>query len=392
MKPLNYKLTIFSCFSGFITQAIVVNFPPLLFVAFMKELHLPFYQLTALITITFVIQLIIDIGVSKLLNNKNVKFLVVMSQISAAIGLAGLSFLPDLMKPYAFAALIICSCFYSAGSGLIEVAVSPIVENCPTKNKSGFMSLLHSFYCWGSALTIGLSTIYFYFFTITNWRLLSLLLAIIPFTNSILMLIMPIPPIESNKTKIKNNLFSNKSFIYVFVLMFLGGAAELAVSQWASAFAETGLNITKAAGDIAGPFLFAILMGTGRVTFTLLGGKIRLINYMLLSGAMLTVGFVLAAFSLNPTISFIGIALCGLSVAIFWPGTLSLATARFGSTASLFGTLAFAGDTGCTIGPLLVGLISEQYNNSISIGLGYSLIFPVGMLIMILILKKKSID
>ena len=390
MKNTSYKFTIFSCFSGYITQAITVNFPPLLFVVFMNQFNLPFSQLTSLITITFVIQLFIDYFVSKLITTRNIKAFVVLSQVSAIIGLLGLSFLPDLFGRYNFIGLIVCACFYSAGSGLIEVAVSPIVENCPTNNKSGFMSLLHSFYCWGSAFTIGFSTLFFYFYGTEKWRLLAMLWALIPAVNAILMFIMPIPEIESNNNRNSNTVFKSKTFIFMFILMLLGGAAELAVSQWSSAFAETGLNISKSAGDIAGPFLFAILMGSGRVIFTIFGSKIRLINYMLLSGFILTIGFILAAFSPVPLLSFIGIALCGFAVAIFWPGTLSLAAAHFGSSASIFGMLAFAGDTGCTVGPLLVGLVSEQFGNNISIGLGFSLIFPIGMLLMIFLLKTDK--
>lgn len=389
MNSNKYKLTIFSCFSGYITQAIAVNFPPLLFVAFMTEFNLPMSQLTALITITFVIQLVIDFTLSKVLNNKNVKFLVVCSQVTAIIGLIGLSFVPDLFENK-FIGLVICSIFYSAGSGLIEVVVSPIVENCPTKNKSGFMSLLHSFYCWGSAFTIGLSTAFFFVNGRSSWRVLALIWAVIPLINAILMWIMPIPEIEKPQAKVGKQLYRSSTFILIIVLMFLGGAAELAVSQWASTFAETGLKISKAAGDLAGPFLFAILMGSGRVIFTALGNKIRLINYMILSCSLLTVGFILTAFSPSPTLSFVGIALCGFAVAIFWPGTISLAAARFGSSASLFGLLAFAGDTGCTVGPLVVGAISQQFGNSISVGLGFSLIFPIGMMLMILFLKHKK--
>ena len=390
MKHSQYRFTIFSCFLGYITQAIAVNFPPLLFVAFMKDFNLSFSQLTSLITITFVIQLFIDYFVSKLITTHNIKLFVVLSQVSAIIGLIGLSFVPHLFGQYSFAGLILCACFYSAGSGLIEVAVSPIVENCPTNNKSGIMSLLHSFYCWGSAFAIGFSTLFFYFYGTENWRYLAIIWALIPLMNSILMCIMPIPEIEPNDKNSASFCFKNKTFLIMFALMLLGGAAELAVSQWSSVFAETGLNISKSAGDIAGPFLFAILMGLGRVIFTAFGGKIRLINYMLLSVILLTLGYTMAAFSPIPLLSFIGIALCGFAVAIFWPGTLSLAAAHFGSSASIFGLLAFAGDTGCTVGPLLVGLVSDRFSNNISVGLGFSLLFPIGMLILIFLLKTNS--
>ncbi len=389
MNSKNYRLTIFTCFWGYITQAITVNFPPLLFVVFMKEYGLPLWQVTTLITITFVIQLIIDITLSKILTNNNIRFLVAFGQISAVVGLIGLSILPD-MCANKLIGIVICALFYSTGSGIVEVISSPVVENCPTKNKSATMSLLHSFYCWGSAFTILITTIFFFFYGQSNWRIISALWAIVPLTDALLIMIMPIPSFSSDATKNSKELIKSKTFAVMFLMMFLGGAAELAVSQWASTFAETGLKISKSAGDIAGPFLFAILMGSGRVIFTIISKKIRLVNYMMVSAIGLTVGMLLSTFAKHPTLSFIGIAICGLSVAIFWPGTLSLAAGRFGSSASLFGLLAFAGDAGCTIGPLFVGLISQQYSNSISMGFTYSLIFPLGIIASVIILKFRK--
>ncbi len=388
MSTNRYRLTIFTCFFSYITQAITVNFPPLLFVAFMTEFSLPFWQVTALITVTFILQLMIDLTLSKALKNENIRALAILGQLSAVIGLVGLSFIPDILTNK-FLGIVICALFYSTGSGIVEVVSSPIVENCPTENKSATMSLLHSFYCWGSAFTILFTTGFFYFFDQTNWRIISALWAIVPLTDAILIAIMPIPKFSSNAAKNSKGLIKNKIFIVMFLIMFLGGAAELAVSQWASTFAETGLKISKSAGDIAGPFLFAVLMGSGRVIFTITSKKIRLINYMLVSAIGLSVGLMLATLSNYPTLSFIGIAVCGISVAIFWPGTLSLAANKFGSSASLFGLLAFAGDSGCTLGPLIVGLISQQYNSNISMGFTYSLIFPLGIITSVLILKHK---
>lgn len=388
MKQTKYNLTIFACFWGYITQAITVNFPPLLFVIFINELSIPIGLVTSLITITFIIQLLIDLFLSRAITNSNVKAFAIFGQIAAAIGLLGLAFLPDLFNNK-FVGIVICALFYSTGSGVVEVVGSPIVENCPTKNKSATMSLLHSFYCWGSAFTVLFSTLFFVGVGTNCWRILSALWAIVPLSDAIIMCFMPIPKIEGTTAKTSTQLLKSKTFYIMFIMMFLGGAAELAVSQWASTFAETGLNISKTAGDLAGPFIFAILMGCGRVIFSALGEKIRLINYMLVSTIGLAVGFALAAFSTIPTISFIGIALCGLSVAIFWPGTLSLAASHYGSSASLFGLLAFAGDFGCTIGPLTVGLISQQFNNQLSTGLAFSLIFPIGIFITVLILKFK---
>lgn len=389
MLKQNYKLTMSSCFVGYIVQAITVNFPPLLFVAFMNEFGIDLAKISFLITFTFVIQLCIDIILAGILSSKNVRILAVCAQISAIIGLVCLAVLPNFMENK-FLALMISAFFYSGGSGLIEVVASPIVESCPNDNKSAAMSLLHSFYCWGSALTIGISTAFFAVFGIENWRILAIVWAIIPAIDAFAMAIMPIGEIESEKGR-QSKPLKNKSFILMLILMFVGGAAELAISQWASAFAETGLHISKSAGDLAGPFLFAIMMGTGRVLFTILGNKIRLINYMLMSSILCITGFALAAFSSNPILALIGTALSGFAVAIMWPGTLSLASSRIGASAAAFGMLACFGDIGCTTGPAVVGFISQKFGGSISVGLRFGMMFPVIMLIMVIVLKYKRV-
>ncbi len=384
----SYKLTMTACFIGFITQAISINLPPLLFVMFMKEFGLTLSDITTLISFTFIVQLIIDIVVSKLMTNKNARFLAITAQASAVLGLVCLAVLPNVMANK-FLALLISAFFYSSGSGFVEVAFSPIVEACPNENKSAAMSLLHSFYCWGSAFTIGLTTLFFAIFGTKNWSYIVLFWALIPAIDTLLTSLMPIGDLEADSKQGKHPL-KRLTFYIMFGLMLLGGAAELSVSQWASTFAETGLKVSKATGDIAGPFMFAILMGSGRVIYSILGGKVKLINYMLVSGALLTVGFLLSAFSPYPLLSLAGIALCGAAVAIFWPGTLSLAAERLGSSTQLFGILAFAGDIGCTIGPLAIGAVSQNFGDSISAGLTFALIFPIGIMLTSLVLKFRN--
>ncbi len=388
MKRLTYKFTMFACLTGYIVQAITVNFPPLLYVMFREDLGISYNQISFLISFMFIVQLCVDVTLSRILTSKNVRTIALVSQGMVIIGLIMLAILPDIMTNK-FLALIIAKFFYSCGSGVMDVMISPIVEACPTTSKSGSMAFLHSFYCWGSALTIGVATAYFAIFGIENWQSLTLMFAILPIIDGIAMAIMPIGNIESEKAKGRNP-FKSKIFYVAMALMLASGAAELAIAQWASTFAEVGLKISKSAGDLAGPCLFAIMMGIGRILYTILVNKIRLINYMLVSSVVCIFGYALAGFAPNPIIALIGISICGLSVAIFWPGMLSLAVSRLGSSSTLFGILACCGDLGCTIGPALIGLLSNAYNDNISVGLKFGMIFPIIVFTLLMIFKKSK--
>ncbi len=388
MKRLTYKFTMASCLAGYVVQSITVNFPPLLYVMFMERFNISYEQISFLISFMFIVQLCVDVTLSKVLNSKNIRIVAVISNAMVVVGLLLLAILPNIMSSK-FLALIIAKFFYSCGSGVMDVMVSPIVEACPTQSKSGSMAFTHSFYCWGTAFTIIIATVFFSIFGIENWQTLTLVFATLPLTVGISMAIMPIGNIESEKTY-GNNPFKYKIFFVAMALMLASGAAELAIGQWASTFAEKGLNITKSAGDLAGPCLFAIMMGIGRIMYTLLVKKIRLINYMLLSGAVCVTGYILAGFAPNPIIALIGIAICGLSVAIFWPGMLSLSVSKLGSSSVLFGILACCGDFGCTVGPAMIGFISDSYGGNISMGLKFGIIFPIIVFGLLIVFKKSK--
>ncbi len=385
MKKLSYKFTMGACLTGYVVQSITVNFPPLLYVMFMEQFCISYEQISFLISFMFIVQLCVDVTLSKVLTSKNVRAIAVIANSMVAIGLTLLAVLPNIMTNK-FLALIIAKFFYSCGSGVMDVMVSPIVEACPTTSKSGSMAFTHSFYCWGTALTIITATVFFAVFGTENWQILALLFAILPIIDAIAMAIMPIGNIESDKAY-GSNPFKYKIFFIAMALMLASGAAELAIGQWASTFAEKGLNITKSAGDLAGPCMFAIMMGIGRILYTMLVKKIRLINYMLLSGAICIFGYILAGFAPNPIISLIGIAVCGLSVAILWPGMLSLTVSKLGSSSMLFGILACCGDFGCTVGPAMIGFISEKFGGNISMGLKFGVIFPIVVFGLLLIFK-----
>lgn len=387
-----YQNTMYACFVGYIVQAIVNNFVPLLFLTFESSYGIPLSQITMLITFNFGIQLLVDLLSAKFVDKIGYRVSIVMAHIFAAIGLAGLVVLPDLL-PNAFAGLLIAVVIYAIGGGLIEVLISPIMESCPSENKEKAMSLLHSFYCWGHVGVVLLSTLFFWFFGIANWKILALLWVIIPVCNGILFCKVPIAPlIEEGETGMSlRELCKNRIFWILMLMMMCAGASEQAVSQWASTFAEQGLGVSKTIGDLAGPMSFAILMGSARAFYGKFGDRIDLDKFMQASSLLCIVSYLCISLSPSPLFSLIGCSLCGLSVGIMWPGTFSKASAalRNGGTA-MFALLALAGDVGCSGGPTLVGFATGLASDDLKKGILAGIIFPILLIVGIVSLKKAK--
>ena len=387
-----YQNTMYACFVGYIVQAIVNNFVPLLFLTFESSYGIPLSQITMLITFNFGIQLLVDLLSAKFVDKIGYRVSIVMAHIFAALGLAGLVVLPDLL-PNAFAGLLIAVVIYAIGGGLIEVLISPIMESCPSENKEKAMSLLHSFYCWGHVGVVLLSTLFFWFFGIANWKILALLWVIIPVCNGILFCKVPIAPlIEEGETGMSlRELCKNRIFWILMLMMMCAGASEQAVSQWASTFAEQGLGVSKTIGDLAGPMSFAILMGSARAFYGKFGDRIDLDKFMQASSLLCIVSYLCISLSPSPLFSLIGCSLCGLSVGIMWPGTFSKASAalRNGGTA-MFALLALAGDVGCSGGPTLVGCVTGLASDDLKKGILAGIIFPILLIVGIVSLKKAK--
>ena len=387
-----YQNTMYACFVGYIVQAIVNNFVPLLFLTFESSYGIPLSQITMLITFNFGIQLLVDLLSAKFVDKIGYRVSIVMAHICAALGLAGLVVLPDLL-PNAFAGLLIAVVIYAIGGGLIEVLISPIMESCPSENKEKAMSLLHSFYCWGHVGVVLLSTLFFWFFGIADWKILALLWVIIPVCNGILFCKVPIAPlIEEGETGMSLwELCKNRIFWILMLMMMCAGASEQAVSQWASTFAEQGLGVSKTIGDLAGPMSFAILMGSARAFYGKFGDRIDLDKFMQASSLLCIVSYLCISLSPSPLFSLIGCSLCGLSVGIMWPGTFSKASAalRNGGTA-MFALLALAGDVGCSGGPTLVGFVTGLASDDLKKGILAGIIFPILLIVGIVSLKKAK--
>lgn len=379
----NYKSTMYACFIGYIVQAIVNNFVPLLFVTFQNSYQIPLSKITLLITINFLIQLIIDLASAGFIDRLGYRFSVILAHVCSAIGLISLTILPDIFAdPYA--GILVAVAIYAVGGGLIEVLISPIIEACPTDHKESAMSLLHSFYCWGHVGVVLISTIFFTVCGIANWKILTLIWAIVPVANMILFTRVPIYSLNEDGERGLNlkELFAKKVFWLLMLMMLCAGASEQAVSQWASTFAEKGLGVSKTIGDLAGPMSFAFLMGISRLIYGKYGERINLEKFMKFSTVLCIVSYLCIVFVQYPVAGLVGCGVCGFSVGIMWPGTFSKASAsiRNGGTA-MFAMLALAGDVGCSGGPTLAGFVSSAAGNNLHVGICAALVFPVLMLV-----------
>ncbi|MFQ8743841.1 MAG: MFS transporter [Clostridium sp.] len=378
----SYDCTMRACFTGYIVQAIVNNFVPLLFLTFQRTYHIPLQQITLLVTFNFGIQLLTDLLSVAFVDRMGYRASMVLAHILSALGLICLTVLPEWMG-HPFAGILISVIIYAVGGGLLEVLVSPVVEACPSTHKEKAMSMLHSFYCWGHVGVVLFSSIFFKLAGIENWKLLAVLWAVIPILNALVFTRVPIAPVlpEGEEGMTIGTLFQNRTFWLLFVMMICAGASEQSVSQWASLFAEKGLGISKTAGDLAGPMAFAVLMGASRAFYGNYGEKINLDRFMAVSSVLCILSYLCLVFMPVPVLSLAGCALCGLSVGILWPGTFSRASKALpaGGTA-LFALLALGGDIGCSGGPTLVGMVSGMCKGNLKAGILAALIFPVLLL------------
>lgn len=389
-----YNKTVYACFIGYIVQAIVNNFVPLLFLTFQKSYGIPLAKITMLVTVNFVLQLLVDLVAIGFVDKIGYRASMLIAHGFAAVGLASLTVLPELFAD-PFMGLLLAVMIYAMGGGLLEVLVSPVMEACPTDNKEKAMSLLHSFYCWGHVGVVLCSTIFFKVFGVGSWKILALVWAVIPVMNGMLLAKAPIASLTSEDEKgltIKE-LFSKKVFWILMLMMVCAGACEQSVSQWASTFAETGLGVSKTVGDLAGPMAFAALMGSSRAFYGKFGDRINLEQFMVYSGILCILSYLCISLIPIPALGLAGCGLCGLSVGILWPATFSMAAATVkGGGTAMFALMALAGDLGCSGGPTLVGMVSSRFGDNLKMGILAALIFPLLLLAGITGNKKLARD
>jgi len=391
--PKKYRQTLAACYLGFVTQAIAANYAPLLFLTFRDTYDMGLEMIALIPAVFYITQLLVDVAATRYADRIGYRACVVVSQLVSAAGLALMAFLPDIL-PSPGIGLLVAVVFYAVGSGLIEVLVSPIVEACPFENKSGMMSLLHSFYCWGAVAVILGSTLFFSVFGIEHWRLLTLIWAVVPLYNTLNFLTCPIERlVEEGKSMSAHELMRLPVFWLLILLMTCSGASEASMAQWASAFTESALGVTKAVGDLAGPCLFAICMGIARVLYVKISRRANLSSAMLVCGVLCVACYLVASLAATPLVGLLGCALCGAAVGMMWPGSISISMQKCpaGGTA-MFAFLALAGDLGATISPTMVGGIAQIANGDLKAGLLTATVFPLVLIVVLVLLKLKFSD
>lgn len=385
----NYQKTLLACYLGFITQAISANFAPLLFLKFHKDYGIPLGRIALIPAVFFLTQLVVDFLCAHYADRVGYRRSIIISCLCSGLGLSGLAWLPGVFAD-PFSGIILSVMIYAIGSGLVEVLVSPIVEACPFEHKEAVMSLLHSFYCWGSVGVIVLSTLFFASFGIDSWKWLACIWALVPLYNIVNFATCPIDNLVEDGQGMKiGGLLRAPIFWVSILLMACAGASELSMGQWASAYAESAIGLSKTMGDLAGPTLFAVTMGICRAVYGKYGHRLNLMNFMLCSGILCLVCYLMASVSSNPMIGLAGCVLCGFSVAIMWPGTLSLSSKKFsaGGTA-MFALLAMAGDLGGAFGPSLVGNVTQLAGDNLQMGMLAGSVFPLALIVSLLWMKR----
>ena len=387
---LQAKHTVYSCYLGYVTQAIVNNLPPLLFLTFNREFAISLDRISLLITVNFCIQILVDFLSPGVIKRTGYRKAALCSFLVTIIGLTGFYYLPFLLDPYV--GILISMVFNAIGGGILEVIVSPIVEACPGTNKAARMSMLHSFYCWGHMAVALLSTLYFTLAGIENWRLLPPLWALVPLFTLFAFTKVPIYAIpgDDEETRLPKSIFRIKVFWILFFVMICAGASEQGVSQWSSMFAEDGLKVSKTVGDLLGPCSFAFFMGLSRFLYGMKGESLNLIRSLKATSLLCILGYLVTSLSPIPLLSLAGCAICGFSVGLMWPGTFSLGAAYLrGGGTFMYAMFALAGDIGCSAGPGVVGIIS-QFTGKMNLGILTAILFPLGMLILVSLLKRQK--
>lgn len=391
MPKVYFRKTIYGCFLGFVVQAIVNNFAPLLFLTFSSTYKIPLTSITLLVTVNFGIQLLLDLMAVKFVDRIGPRASLLLAHGFALAGLVLLSFLPDVL-PSAFVGLLISTVFYAIGGGFLEVIVSPVMEACPTENKEKAMSMLHSYYCWGQVIVVAVSTLFFVSAGVDNYRTLSLIWALIPLINIINFISAPMPKLVEDGTEpiAVHRMVKTDIFWKYVIIMCCAGACEQSVAQWVSTFAEQGLKVSKTVGDLAGPMFFAAMMGVSRTFYGFMGHRLPLKKTIACSAVCCGISYLIMVLSPIPQLGLLGCGICGLSVGMLWPGSYSLSIKEMpqGGTA-LFALLALGGDIGCSIGPTYVGLVSGMFRDNLGSGILAAIIFPIALFIFILTTRDE---
>lgn len=405
-KAHPYRLTTLSCFVGIFIQAIASNIMPVLFVPFMRLYGLSFGQLGLLVGIFFTAQLLVDLLFSKAIDKYGFRIFVLCASLAAFVGLLMFALTPRLFDNI-YTGIIIATIFFAGACGTLEIVLSPIIHSIPNENKGPAMTLMHSFYAWGQAATIIVTTLLLFVLGIGNWPIIMVMWSMVPIISFVMFLRSKYPPVVHEHHRMGfRALFRQSFFLIAMLAIFFGAATELTMSQWASSFTEKALHLPKVSGDLLGMCGFAIMMGLGRTLHGKWGHRINMHRILIIGSILATAAYVTAALSPWVVLSVAMCALCGLFASLMWPGTLVITAERFPLAGSfMFAMMAAAGDLGAGAGPWWMGQTTDWIMQSSTIQSMISLapeslamrgalllaaVLPLGSLICHLYLQRKS--
>ena len=282
-----------------------------------------------------------------------------LTPVLAAIGLFVYSVWPFFFTNSIYAGLVLATIIFSAAGGLGEVLISPVIASIPSDDPDREMSKLHSVYAWGVVFVVIFSTIFLLLFGTTHWQMLAFLFLLIPLTSAILFRSTTIPTLETpEQVSGALALLKNKGIWICVFAIFLGGASECTMAQWSSGYLEQALGIPKIWGDLFGVALFSVMLGLGRTLYSKFGKNIALVLFAGSIGA--TCCYLIAVISPVPLIGLLACAFTGFCVSMLWPGSLIIASDRFPSGGVfIYALMAAGGDLGASIGPQLLGIITD---------------------------------
>lgn len=349
----------YACYTTNITMSIVGNLSPVLFLTFRSLYGISYSLLGLLVLVNFVTQLTVDLIFSFFSHKFNIPKIVKTMPILAVIGLFVYAVWPYVFPESVYLGLVVGTLIFSAASGLGEVLISPVIAAIPAKNPDREMSKLHSIYAWGVVAVIIISTLFLHICGSEYWQWLALFFMLVPLLSAILFYGSEIPKMKTpEKVSGVIDMLKNGSLWLCIGAMFLGGASECTMAQWASGFLEQGLGITKVWGDIFGVALFSVMLGLGRSLYAKYGKKIE--RVLLLGSVGAAVCYLTAAVSGNAAIGLLACGLTGFCVSMLWPGSLIVASDRFPTGGVfIYAIMAAGGDLGASIGPQLIGIVTD---------------------------------
>ena len=349
----------FACYTANASMSVVGNLSPLLFLTFRALYDISYSLLGLLVLVNFFTQLLVDLTLSFFSHKFNLAKTVKFMPVLAVIGFTVYALAPVVFPNAVYVGLAIGTVIFSAASGLAEVLISPVIAAIPSDNPEREMSKLHSVYAWGVVAVVLFSTLFLQTFTGKYWQILAAILTCIPLVSCIAFFGAKIPPMQTpEKTSGALQFLKNKGVWLCVFAIFLGGASECTMAQWASGYLEQALKIPKIWGDIFGVALFGAMLGFGRTLYAKIGKNLGRVIFL---GALGAAGcYLLAAVSSNAVVGLIACALCGFCTSMLWPGNLVGATDRFPKGGVfIFAMMAAGGDLGASVGPQLVGSVTD---------------------------------